>query len=82
MKNVENNHFYLEKTKNDLKTWPWSYFWRAMDLFLEQKMKKIAKWKRQFLLIFFKNLWWFLQKTAFMHENAMSEVYESKKEKS
>ena len=46
MKNVENNHFYLEKTKNDLKTWPWSYFWTAIGLFLEQKMKKMTKWKR------------------------------------
>ena len=43
MKNVENNHFYREKTKNNLKTWPWSYFWIAMDLFLEQKIEKIAK---------------------------------------
>ena len=43
MKNVENNHFYHEKTKKNLKTWSWSYFWIAMDLFLEQKIEKIAK---------------------------------------
>ena len=82
MKNVENNHFYHEKTKNNLKTWLWSYFWIAMDLFLEQKIEKIAKWKRSLLLIFFKNLWWFSEKTAFMRKRTMFEVYGSKKEKS
>ena len=57
IKNGENDSFYYEKAKQTLKTWSWSYFWTAMDLFLEQKMKKFAKWKRLFLSIFLKNLW-------------------------
>ena len=47
------NSFYCEKAEKNFQTWPWSYFWTAMDLFLEQKMKKFAKWERLFLLIFF-----------------------------
>ena len=43
MKNEKRNSFYYEKAKKNLKTWPWSYFWIAMDLFLEQKIEKIAK---------------------------------------
>ena len=56
MKNVESDCFHYEKAKKNLKTWSWSYFWIAMGLFLEQKMKKIAKWKRPSLLNFLKNL--------------------------
>ena len=43
MKNMKENSFYYEKAKKNLKTWPWSYFWTAMGLFLEQKMKKMPK---------------------------------------
>ena len=35
MKNGEKDSFYYEKAKQNLKTWSWSYFWIAMDLFLE-----------------------------------------------
>ena len=43
MKNMKMNSFYCEKAEKNFQTWPWSYFWTAIDLFLEQKTRKIAK---------------------------------------
>ena len=45
--------FYYEKAKQNLKTWPWSYFQTAMGLFFRAKNEKICKVEEITLVDFF-----------------------------